>query len=125
MALTGGAIVLYYNTQKDEKLKEVTKNVVTVGKPALGGPFALIDSNGEPKTDASYRGKFMLLYFGFTRCPDICPSELVKVGKILDLLGKSSLITPKPISAIFNHDFCLEQQRRKATVAQLNRFLLA
>ncbi len=46
-----------------------------------------MDHNGIPKTDAFYRGKFMLLYFGFTHCPDICPSELVKVHKILLAAG--------------------------------------
>lgn len=87
MAITGGAVVLYFNTQKEEKLREVSKTVTTVGKPALGGPFALVDHRGLPKSDASYQGRFMLLYFGFTHCPDICPSELVKIGKIMDLLG--------------------------------------
>lgn len=91
MAITGGAVALYFNTQKEERLKEVSKNVTSVGKPALGGPFALVDIHGQPKTDASYQGKFMLLYFGFTHCPDICPSELVKIGKIMDLLGKTPL----------------------------------
>jgi protein SCO1/2 len=59
----------------------------TVGKPSIGGPFTLVDSNGRPVTNADFRGRFMLLYFGFTRCPDICPSELVKVGTVLDQLG--------------------------------------
>jgi protein SCO1 len=87
LGIAGGAISIYYNTKKEEKMKEVTKNVVTVGKPSLGGPWALIDHNGVPRTDASFRGKFTLLYFGFTHCPDLCPSELVKVGKILNALG--------------------------------------
>lgn len=89
MAITGGAVALYFNTQKEERLKEVSKNVTSVGKPALGGPFALVDIHGQPKTDVSYQGKFALLYFGFTHCPDICPSELVKIGKVMDLLGKA------------------------------------
>jgi cytochrome oxidase Cu insertion factor (SCO1/SenC/PrrC family) len=64
--------------------------VTTVGKPSLGGPFTLVDFNGRPVTDQDFRGEFLLLYFGFTHCPDICPSELVKVGKILDLMGTST-----------------------------------
>ena len=59
-----------------------------MGKPVLGGPFTLEDFNGRPVTDADFKGEFLLLYFGFTHCPDICPSELVKVGKILDLMGR-------------------------------------
>lgn len=87
-AIVGGALVVYYNVEKEEKIKQVSNNVVSVGKPSLGGPWVLVDQDGVPKTDASYRGKFQLLYFGFTYCPDICPSELVKVGKILNQLGK-------------------------------------
>jgi protein SCO1/2 len=64
--------------------------VVHYGKPSLGGPFVLVDHNGNPVTDASYRGKFTLMYFGFSHCPDICPSELVKVGKVLKELGTDS-----------------------------------
>lgn len=57
------------------------------GKPALGGPFVLVDQDGKGVTDASYHGQWVLLYFGFTYCPDICPSELVKVGKVIKELG--------------------------------------
>jgi protein SCO1/2 len=62
--------------------------VVEYGKPSLGGPFVLVDHNGNPVTDATYRGQFTLMYFGFSHCPDICPSELVKVGKVLKELGE-------------------------------------
>jgi len=37
----------------------------------IGGPFALIDHNGARRTDADFRGQFMLVYFGFTYCPDV------------------------------------------------------
>ena len=66
----------------------VVSNVVSAGKAALGGPWVLVDHFGKPVTDASYRGKYTLLYFGFTYCPDICPNELVKVGKIMDELSE-------------------------------------
>lgn len=107
MGIAGGAVALYYNAQKEERLKEVSKQVTTVGRAALGGPFALIDHHGQPKTDASYHGKFMLLYFGFTYCPDICPSELVKIGKVMDLLekkGYGGLVKPVFISVDPNRD---------------------
>ena len=58
------------------------------GKPALGGTWSLVDQDGIPRTSVDYAGKFTLLYFGFTHCPDICPSELVKVGKVIEQLGK-------------------------------------
>ena len=53
----------------------------------IGGPFALTDQNGRPRTDADFRGKLMLVYFGFTYCPDICPTDLQPIGLALDQLG--------------------------------------
>ena len=46
----------------------------------IGGPFALTDQNGVRRTDADFRGKLMLVYFGFTYCPDICPTDLQAIG---------------------------------------------
>ena len=85
--VAGAGVVTYYELEKEKKVKRVASEIVTTGKPALGGPWVLIDQDGIPRTDASYKGEFALLYFGFTYCPDICPSELVKVGKIIDGLG--------------------------------------
>jgi protein SCO1/2 len=64
-----------------------SKKVSSIGKPALGGPWTLVE-NQRPVTDASFHGNYALLYFGFTRCPDICPNELVRLGKVIDTLGK-------------------------------------
>jgi len=58
------------------------------GKPAIGGPWSLVDLDGNLVTDESFKGKWTLLYFGFARCPDICPSEMVKIGKVMDILEK-------------------------------------
>lgn len=91
LGLTGiacGVLLFYYNIEKDRMTQKLTREVNTIGKPALGGPWVLVDSHGIPKTDASYLGNFVLLYFGFTYCPDICPNELVKIGKIVDLVGE-------------------------------------
>ncbi len=82
-----GGVYAYYEVEKEKKIEKVTSESKSVGKPALGGPWVLVDMQGVPRTDASYRGQFTLLYFGFTYCPDICPSELVKVGKVMNELG--------------------------------------
>lgn len=73
--------------------------LLVAGKPAIGGTWSLIDMDGRLVTEKTYQGKFTLLYFGFARCPDICPSEMVKVGSIMDKLhaGKFfSLFHKKP-----------------------------
>jgi len=53
----------------------------------VGGPFALTDDHGHAVTDASYRGRWMLVYFGYTFCPDVCPTELQTISAALDKLG--------------------------------------
>jgi len=57
------------------------------GTALIGGPFSLVDQTGKPVTDADYRGRFMLVYFGFTFCPDVCPTELQAMTTALDQLG--------------------------------------
>ena len=64
--------------------KERTRSL---GKAALGGPFSLVDHNGERRTDKHYHGSWVLLYFGFTFCPDICPDELEKMSKVVNSIG--------------------------------------
>ena len=55
--------------------------------PQIGGPFALIDQDGKPRSDADFRGKPMLVYFGYTFCPDVCPTELMQMANAAELLG--------------------------------------
>jgi cytochrome oxidase Cu insertion factor (SCO1/SenC/PrrC family) len=51
------------------------------------GPFALIDHTGKRRTDADFRGKLMIIYFGYSYCPDICPTDLMSISSAIDLLG--------------------------------------
>jgi len=55
--------------------------------PAIGGPFSLVDDNGNAVTDQTYRGKWLLVYFGYTFCPDACPTTLNAVATALTALG--------------------------------------
>jgi cytochrome oxidase Cu insertion factor (SCO1/SenC/PrrC family) len=55
-----------------------------IGKPLVGGAFHLTDHNGKDFTDADLKGKYSLVYFGFTHCPDICPEELDKMAGMID-----------------------------------------
>jgi protein SCO1 len=62
-------------------------SVATSGKALIGGPFTLVDQHGKAVTDQDFRGRFMLVFFGFTHCPDICPAELQVMSASLDALG--------------------------------------
>ncbi|MCP4387098.1 MAG: SCO family protein [Gammaproteobacteria bacterium] len=53
------------------------------------GPFALVDHRGKPITDDDFRGNFMLVFFGYTFCPDVCPMDLQIIAQTLDELGKA------------------------------------
>lgn len=63
----------------------------------VGGPFQLINQDGKTVTDADFRGKPLLVFFGFTHCPDICPTTLFEVSEIFNRLGKDA----DKVSAIF------------------------
>ena len=54
---------------------------------SVGGPFNLIDQNGQPFSDKDLKGKSYLVFFGFTHCPDVCPTTLFEISEILRNLG--------------------------------------
>ena len=88
----GAGIGFLYWQQKERKAKELERSVtaqVSSGKPAIGGPFQLVDARTrQTVTDADFRGRLPLFYFGFTHCPDVCPDELTKISKALALLDQ-------------------------------------
>lgn len=60
------------------------------GNAPVGGPFELTDHTGRRRTDADFRGKLVVLYFGYTSCPDVCPTELQAITLALDKLGATA-----------------------------------
>uniref|UniRef100_A0A8C8VQZ0 Synthesis of cytochrome C oxidase 1 n=1 Tax=Pelusios castaneus TaxID=367368 RepID=A0A8C8VQZ0_9SAUR len=85
----GGALLAamkYYKKKKEEMLEKEQKR--SLGKPLLGGPFSLVDHHGQPRTDKDYLGQWVLIYFGFTHCPDICPEELEKMILAVDQIDR-------------------------------------
>lgn len=69
----------------------------TTGKALIGGPFALTDQTGKRVTEKDFAGRPMLVYFGFTNCPDVCPAGLQVIAAALDRLGHKA----KGVSPIF------------------------
>lgn len=62
-------------------------DAVMWNREPIGGAFALKDQTGKIRTDADFRGQLMLVYFGFTYCPDICPTDLQQIGLAMEQLG--------------------------------------
>jgi protein SCO1/2 len=60
------------------------------GPISIGGPFTLESGGGQPVTDRDFRGKYMLVYFGYTFCPDVCPTTLTAVADAMDKLGAAA-----------------------------------
>ena len=57
------------------------------GRGEVGGSFTLVDQNGKARSDSEFRGKLMIVYFGYTFCPDVCPTDLMAITQALDALG--------------------------------------
>ncbi len=87
-------LIGYFEIEKYKLLKKKDEGKMAMyGKPLVGGPFSLVDHFGKPVTDLDFRGKYMLIYFGYTFCPDVCPEELERMGKIVDALGSMRFFT--------------------------------
>uniref|UniRef100_A0A8C5R3W7 Synthesis of cytochrome C oxidase 1 n=1 Tax=Leptobrachium leishanense TaxID=445787 RepID=A0A8C5R3W7_9ANUR len=85
----GGALLAGMKYLKKEKEERENRSL---GKPLLGGPFSLVDHNGQPRTDKDFHGQWVLVYFGFTHCPDICPEEMEKMILVVDEIDKDRWI---------------------------------
>jgi len=87
-ALAGAAVLVV-------TMPPASQLVETSGEALVGGPFTLTGTDGKTVTDGNFRGRYMLVFFGFTHCPDICPAELQVIAQALDKLGdKASKVVP-------------------------------
>jgi len=68
-------------------------NFSGAGPSAIGGPFKLVDQNGKPITEAALKGHPSLVFFGYTHCPDICPTTLFELSEVLHALGPDAAKT--------------------------------
>ena len=81
LALAGG--MLWHESE----LVPGLGRTVTTGVADVGGPFRLTDQNGKTVTDQDFRGRYMLIYFGYSFCPDVCPTTLGVMAEALQKLG--------------------------------------
>ncbi len=84
--LVGGLSAIAFIPQvRDRVLPENAPK--SVGQALVGGPFTLTDHTGKKVSDTDFRGKYMLVFFGFTYCPDVCPTALQVMAGALERLG--------------------------------------
>jgi len=88
-ALAGGLL-----WHESETVPGLGRSVIT-GQADVGGPFRLTDQNGKAVSDADFRGRYMLIYFGYSFCPDVCPTTLSVMAQALNKLGgEGRRVTP-------------------------------
>ena len=71
---------------QSEMLPQLGRTIVS-GQIAVGGPYALTDQDGRPRASTNFPGKYQLIYFGYTFCPDVCPTTLAVMAAALDKMG--------------------------------------
>ena len=79
------AVILVACSQKPE-----FKNIDITGSTAFGKDFSLLDPDGNTKTLADFKGKVVVMFFGYTQCPDICPTTLTEMQQVMAILGQQS-----------------------------------
>src|SRR5262245_51627757 len=87
MLLGRGVVATSSLAQAPERSAAELMDAVMWNREPIGGPFTLTDQHGRRRTDADFRGRLMLVYFGFTYCPDICPTDLQAMSLAIDRLG--------------------------------------
>ncbi|GFU50028.1 protein SCO1 homolog, mitochondrial [Nephila pilipes] len=96
-------VVLMQYVKKEKQIAIDKQRRRELGKAAIGGRFDLIDHTGQPKSSEDYFGNWLLIYFGFTHCPDICPEEIEKMISVVDELHKTDKL-PKIIPLFITVD---------------------
>jgi cytochrome oxidase Cu insertion factor (SCO1/SenC/PrrC family) len=86
VVLTAAIVAAFYIWHAGDNLPAPGRNIQT-GTAQIGGPFALIDQNGMRRSSSDFHGHFVLIYFGYSYCPDVCPTTLSLMAAALDKLG--------------------------------------
>eukprot|EP00741_Cyanophora_paradoxa_P014470 tig00020801_g13955.t1 len=102
-AVSGGLYYVFHDEKK--QVDEHRTGVRSTGAPALGGRFQLLDHYGRTVTvPDSYLGDWLLIYFGFTNCPDICPDELEKLSQAVDIIDLDEKLGPRVVPMFISID---------------------
>jgi protein SCO1/2 len=87
IALAAGLAVAHAGEAGKQPTAAEMMDDLMYGRGPIGGPFTLLDQDGKARSDGEFRGKLMIVYFGYTFCPDVCPADLMAITQALDALG--------------------------------------
>ena len=120
-ALLGIVGLDYYAKEKarlDAEREAKARKVKTYGKPLLGGPWTLTDHTGKTVTNESIQPSYALLYFGFTACPEICPTELKKMKAIIEKLDRHADVGEGRVQPVF-----ISVDPKRDTVERVSKYI--
>lgn len=87
--IIGAAVVFYVHHLREEKDKSMARERRRqLGKAKIGGKFELVNTEGKIVKSDDFLGQWVLIYFGFTHCPDVCPDEIEKMTNVVNTLGE-------------------------------------
>lgn len=112
--IAASCVLFYLYLERDKELEDFKRRKEMLN--AIRGKFELVDHKGSIRTEADYIGKWMLVYFGFIRCPDICPDTLSKMVHVIDALDKDPDV-PR-VEALF-----ISVDPHRDTVKQIEEYL--
>ncbi len=104
-ALLGGLGYMVFVGQGEGDFAQCRATAVSGGSGAIGGPFELVDHTGRTVTDADFADRPVLLYFGYTFCPDVCPLDVARNAQAVDILAERGYeVTPVFVSVDHQRD---------------------
>jgi len=101
LVLAGGGVLAWYLVQPAPPGGIVAGDTRTSGKALIGGPFTLTDQTGTQRSEADLEGRYALVYFGYTYCPDICPTSLTTMTQGLDILAEQAPAKADAVLPVF------------------------
>ncbi len=101
LALVGIGLGTWFSLQPKGPAQITSSETRTSGTALIGGPFTLTDHQGQRRSEADFQGRYMLIFFGYTYCPDICPTSLSTITQGLDILAETSEAKAAAVTPVF------------------------